>query len=242
MSWWLAATIWAKATSSPAIARSIVAPVAWVSMVTLLASMTYRCHCPVARYKLRDSGGGGGRLLDAEAADYPASWMTSGGQIQAQQWRSTFRRECSVAVDVRAPAQKVWSILTDADDMTRWNSTLTSVEGPIELGSTVKMRVPEAPDRTFKPRVTRFEPNREMEWREGNSVMFLGVRTYSLMPSDGGRVTTLRMTEVFSGLMLPIIGSRLPDFAPIFERYAADLKHEAEGASRSRSDSGSPGP
>jgi hypothetical protein len=38
------------------------------------------------------------------------------------------------------------------------------------------------------------------------------------------------MSEVFSGLMLPMIGSRLPDFGPIFERYAADLKKEAEAA------------
>ena len=145
-----------------------------------------------------------------------------------------------MAVDIRAPVEKVWAILTDADDMTRWNSTLTSVEGPIELGSTVRMQVPEAPDRMFTPKVTRFEPNREMEWREGNSVMFLGVRTYTLTPSEDGRATALQMTEVFTGLMLPMIGGRLPDFGPIFERYAADLKTEAERASGSGSDPNSP--
>ena len=154
--------------------------------------------------------------------------MNNGGQIRARQSRTTFRRECSVAVEIQAPVERVWTVLTDADDMARWNSTLTNVEGPIELGSTVKMRVPEAPDRTFKPKVTRFEPNSEMEWREGNSVMFLGVRTYSLTPSADGRATAFRMTEVFTGLMLPMIGGRLPDFGPIFERYAADLKTEAE--------------
>ena len=158
--------------------------------------------------------------------------MNSGEQIQARQLRKTFRRECSVAVEIRAPVERVWAILTDADDMTRWNSTLTSVEGPIALGSIVMMRLPEAPDRTFKPKVTRFEPNREMEWREGNSVMFLGVRTYSLTPSEDRRATAFRMTEVFTGLMLPMIGGRLPDFGPIFERYAADLKVEAERSSR----------
>lgn len=70
-----------------------------------------------------------------------------------------------------------------------------------------------------------------MEWREGNSVMFLGVRTYTLTPSADGRATGFRMHEVFTGLMLPMIGGRLPDFGPIFERYAADLKDEAERAS-----------
>lgn len=81
--------------------------------------------------------------------------MNNGGQIHAQQSPSTFRRECSVAVEIRAPAERVWALLTDAEDMARWNSTLTTIEGPIELGSTVRMRVPEAPDRTFKPKVTR---------------------------------------------------------------------------------------
>ena len=71
-----------------------------------------------------------------------------------------------------------------------------------------------------------------MEWRVGNSVMFLGVRTYSLTPSEDRRATAFRMTEVFTGLMLPMIGGRLPDFGPIFERYAADLKVEAERSSR----------
>jgi uncharacterized protein YndB with AHSA1/START domain len=159
--------------------------------------------------------------------------MNCGDQIQARQLRKT------VAVEIRAPVERVWAILTDADDMTRWNSTLTSVEGPIELGSIVKMRVPEAPDRTFKPKVTRFEPNSAMECREGNSIMFLDVRTYSLTPSEDGRATAFRMTEVFTGLMLPMIGGRLPDFGPIFERYAADLKVEAERSSGSGMDPGS---
>ena len=58
--------------------------------------------------------------------------------------------------------------------------------------------------------------------------LFLGVRTYSLTPSPDETATRFELTEVFSGLMLPMIAARLPDFGPIFERYAADLKAEAE--------------
>ena len=44
----------------------------------------------------------------------------------------------------------------------------------------MRMRVPEAPGRTFKIKVTRFEPNSEMAWRQGVQVFFfLGVRTIS---------------------------------------------------------------
>ncbi len=108
--------------------------------------------------------------------------------------------------------------------MTRWNSTLTSIEGDIAPSGTVRMRVPEAPGRTFTVKVTQFVPNQEMVWREGNPVMFLGVRTYSLTPQPDGVATRFQMTETFSGIMLPMITKRLPDFGPIFERYAADLR------------------
>jgi hypothetical protein len=153
--------------------------------------------------------------------------MTGSGSITAQQSRSTFRTECSVTADIQAPAERIWSLLIDAPGMTDWNSTLTSIEGPIELGGTVKMQVPEAPGRTFAPKVTRFEANRFMEWRQGNP-LFLGVRTYTLTPARDGRSTRFEMTEIFSGLMLPMIAGTLPDFGPIFERYASDLKVRAE--------------
>jgi uncharacterized protein YndB with AHSA1/START domain len=136
--------------------------------------------------------------------------------------------ECAVSTEINAAPDKVWALLTRADDMVRWNSTLTNVEGNIEPGGTVKMQVPEAPGRTFKVKVTRFVPNQEMVWRDGNPVMFLGVRTYSLTPRPDETATRFELTEVFSGLMLPMIAARLPDFGPIFERYAADLKAEAE--------------
>lgn len=152
----------------------------------------------------------------------------AGTDINAEKTRSTFRMQCAVSTHIKAAPERVWTLLTRVDDMVRWNSTLTSIEGDIAPGGTVKMRVPEAPGRTFKVKVTTFEPNREMVWREGNPVMFLGVRTYTLTPDPDGAATRFEMSEVFSGAMLPMIAGRLPDFGPIFERYAADLKAEAE--------------
>ena len=34
--------------------------------------------------------------------------------------------------------------------------------------------------------------------------------------------------ETFAGILLPVLARRLPEFGPIFERYAADLKATAE--------------
>ena len=51
---------------------------------------------------------------------------------------------------------------------------------------------------------------------------------FTLTPNADGS-TEFAMTEEFSGLMLPMIKGSLPDFAPVFETYAADLKCAAEG-------------
>jgi hypothetical protein len=102
--------------------------------------------------------------------------------------------------------------------------------GAIELGGTVRMEVPEAPGQVFEIRVTTFVPPREMVWSQGNPIFFRGVRTYRLTPQPTA-TTKFEMIEVFSGLALPMAASRLPDFKPIFERYAADLKAEAESGS-----------
>jgi hypothetical protein len=153
--------------------------------------------------------------------------MTTDG-ITSDSNRSTFRLRHTVSAVIQAPPETIWTILTRADGMVDWNSTLTSIEGDIELGGTVRMQVPEAPGRTFKVKVARFVPNEEMVWREGNPVFFLGIRTYSLTPNLDQSGTRFTMTEEFTGILLPLIARRLPDFGPIFERYAADLKVEAE--------------
>ena len=48
--------------------------------------------------------------------------------------------------------------------------------------------------------------------------------------------TRFEMIEVFSGLALPWRHRGLPDFKPIFERYAVDLKAEAESSAAARHD------
>ncbi len=153
--------------------------------------------------------------------------MTDQGPIVAKKMRTAFRQECMVSADISGSPEKIWLLLTDVDNMVRWDSTLTSMQRTIELGGTVRMGVPEAPGRIFSIQVSKFVPNREMVWTQGNRGLFLGVRTYSLTPKSD-QTTVFEMTEVFSGVMLPMIAGRLPDFKPILERYAADLKRAAE--------------
>ena len=150
--------------------------------------------------------------------------MTNG---QASAEKSAFTQAVTVSVDIVAAPARVWALLTDAAGFPSWNSTVTSIEGPIELGKKLAIRVPISP-RVFTPRVTAFESNRRMVWQDGAAPMFQGVRVYEITPTNGGSCFT--MTETFSGLMLPMIAGSLPDFVPVFTQYAADLKRAAEAA------------
>ena len=152
--------------------------------------------------------------------------------------RSAFSLMCGVEVNIRARADRVWELLTDAKDFPRWNSTVTSIEGQIREGEQLRLRVP-GTDRTFTPKVTGVVPGERMTWTGGFAPVFKGVRTFELKPRDDGS-TDFAMAERFSGLMLPLLKGSLPDFGPVFERYAIDLKHEAELA-QSNPRKGKPG-
>lgn len=145
----------------------------------------------------------------------------------ATKTESTFRLAYAVAVSIRARAEDVWARLTNAAGFPSWSSTVTSIEGEIAHGQRLTIRVPIAPGRAFKPRVVAFEPGARMVWSDGMAPMFKGERTFVLTSKADG-TTELAMSEKLAGLMLPMIKRSLPDFRPVFDQYAADLKRACE--------------
>jgi uncharacterized protein YndB with AHSA1/START domain len=153
--------------------------------------------------------------------------MSALGNGTATEEKRAFRRAVRVAIDIKATPENVWALLTNAADVPRWNSTVTSIEGRIAPGEQLKLTVPIS-NRTFTVKVDSFDPPTRLVWSDGSAV-FRGVRTYTLAPNPDGS-TAFAMEEVFTGFMLPLISRSLPDFKPVFERYAADLKQAAERA------------
>ena len=139
---------------------------------------------------------------------------------------SAFAMTCRVEVTIQASADVVWRLLTDAEGFPRWNSTVTGIEGAIREGERLKLHVP-GTNRTFTPRVSGVVPARRMVWSDGVPLVFRGVRTFELRPRDQGS-TDFVMEERFSGVIFALTRGMLPDFQPIFEAYAQDLKREAE--------------
>jgi hypothetical protein len=142
------------------------------------------------------------------------------------QTNTTLAMSCSVAVDIQAPAEVVWSLLTDAGGFARWNSTVTGIEGHIREGERLRLHVP-GTSRTFRPRVSGVVPARRMIWSDGFAPLFKGVRIFVLKSRDNGSADFV-MAERFSGIVFALTKRMLPDFRPIFEASANDLKREAE--------------
>jgi len=150
-------------------------------------------------------------------------------KAKATKSAGAFSMDCAVRTTIHATPERIWALLTDAPAFARWNSTVTSIEGKIAEGGRLEIKVPFA-KRTFKAKVSEVAPARSMTWSDGFAPMFKGVRTFVLTPKGDGS-TEFAMRERFSGLMLPMIKGSLPDFAPLFETYANDLKRAAESRS-----------
>jgi hypothetical protein len=135
---------------------------------------------------------------------------------------------CKVEAKINTNAETIWALLTDAKGFSRWNSTITGIDGSIREGERIRIHVP-GTERTFRPRVLNVEINKHMRWSDGLAPLFRGSRTFELRQSDD-KSTDFIMEEKFEGLIFAIVKNRLPDFKLIFEKYAFDLKSEAERA------------
>lgn len=148
--------------------------------------------------------------------------MTATAQLgKASTERKTFSRTTTIQQTIDTDAETIWSVLTNAKDYTRWNSTITALDGNIALHEKIKLKSTLDAKRTFKLKVKVFEPNAKLVWGDA-----MGERTY-LLEKDGNG-TRFTMTEKIGGPIFPLFASKIPSFDASFEQFAADLKQEAE--------------
>ena len=148
--------------------------------------------------------------------------MTSTTNGKANTVKTTFSRQTSVSIVINADAAIVWALLTKAEDYPRWNTTITSINGSIAAGQKIELRSTLDPKRTFKLMVKEFEPCKKLVWGD-----FQGKRTFLLDSAKAGS-TTFSMTEKIGGPLFPLYAGMIPSFDESFEKFAANLKQEAE--------------
>ena len=142
--------------------------------------------------------------------------------MNAKTTHRLFSRETEVAIDIRAPVETIWSLLTSAANYPSWNSTVLSIAGEIALGSKIALRSTLDPKRTFKLTVREFQPPLRLVWGDA-----MGRRSYVLTPKGEG-IVTFTMHEKIGGPLFPLFARMIPSFDESFDQFAADLKKKAE--------------
>ena len=135
--------------------------------------------------------------------------------------KKTFSRTTIVAEYIAANAEKVWGLLTNAQNFPSWNSTIISLEGEIKQGQKLKLKSTLDPSRTFNLKVKHFEKSKKLIWGDA-----MGQRTYLL--EEDGEGTLVTMHEKIGGPIFPLFASKIPSFDASFEQFMSDLKQAAE--------------
>jgi hypothetical protein len=138
----------------------------------------------------------------------------------------------STSIDIKASAERVWSLLMDFPAYPRWNPFVRSIEGNPSVGGSLKVfiRPPGSNAMRFQPKVLVCDAKRELRWK-GKLLMpglFDGEHYFKLAPSGSG-ATAFEQGEVFSGVLVPLFrrsldGATRQGFIAMNEA----LKREAE--------------
>ena len=130
------------------------------------------------------------------------------------------------SIDIDAPQQRVWDVLTDLE---AWPTRIETVETiefltplPIRVGSRLRLKQPKLPEGTWD--VTTWDAPTFFEWVQKGS----GVTTVAghRVESIGDARSRLTLTLDMRGLLIPILGRFYKDLT---NRY---MGLEAEGMKR----------
>ena len=112
------------------------------------------------------------------------------------------------SIDIDAPVDHVWQVFSRFEDYPKWNPFVQRIEGQVEVGAKVKVRLvpPGGKGITMRPRILRFEPPTELRWlgHLGLPGIFDGEHYFQLQPLETGR-TRFTQGEHFSGILVPLL-------------------------------------
>lgn len=124
------------------------------------------------------------------------------------------QRQIHTAIDIAAPPELVWDVLTDWSAYPRWNPFIVGLHGRLSPGARLVVTVVPGGGRhfTFRPRLVELEPGRSLAWqgRMGVPGLFDG-RHYFQVEALADGACRLIHGEDFSGLLSPLLRGALLD-------------------------------
>jgi hypothetical protein len=139
-------------------------------------------------------------------------------------------RTLDASIDIAAPPERVWQVISDLPAYARWNPFIVRAGGELALGGRLRVTIVAPGHRpvTFKPRIVELEPGRSVTWL-GRTLLpglFGGHHTLSATPTDDG--ARFRTREEVSGVLVPLLGGVMRDSQRGFEAMAAAVKARVE--------------
>ena len=114
------------------------------------------------------------------------------------------RHRISTDIEIDAPPEDVWAVLTGLDRYPNWNPFIVSAKGTVAVGEKLKNRMqpPGGKAMTFRPRVTVVEAASTFEWlgRLGVPGVFDGRHRFELESTPSG--SRLTQSEDFRGVLV----------------------------------------
>lgn len=120
--------------------------------------------------------------------------------------------ELHTEIEIDAPAERVWAILTDFAAYPSWNPFVVSVQGELAKDARLAVRVqpPGGAAMRFQSRVSRLEPGRHFAWRGRLPIpgLFGGEHRFEVIPLGTDRVRLVH-AEHFTGALVPLLRKTL---------------------------------
>lgn len=149
-------------------------------------------------------------------------------------WDLRTTRTIRSAIEIRAPLDAVWQILTDFSAYPEWNPHIRQVRGNPRVGGriTIHSQPPNGRPVVLRPVVVAWSPPTEFRWRGTfiSRLLFTGDHGFKLEELAGTRVR-FHQDETFSGLLVPLYARlRLPKTREGFTEVNEALRERAENA------------
>lgn len=143
-------------------------------------------------------------------------------------------KQIETQIDIEAPADKVWGILTDYESHGKWNPFIKSIAGDKTRGGSLTVRIhpPAGSEMTFKPVIVTFDAPNELRWKGKLGIPGLFDGEHYFVLKEEKNKTRFVHGEKFSGILVGIFGKTLDKTRRGFELMNAALKDECEKSSR----------
>lgn len=148
------------------------------------------------------------------------------------------------AIEIRAPIDIVWRVLTDFESYPDWNPHIRRVRGSAREGArvTIYSRPPGGRTVVLRPTVVTWSPPNELRWRATfvSGALFTGEHGFRLDETGPGRVRFVQ-DETFTGLLVPLYARlRLARTRKGFDLVNQALRERAETLASETSGEGAP--